>query len=49
MIQLKQLSALETIVDLAIRDGIRASMEYKQIYQLAKSRASSTLTALGIE
>lgn len=46
--QLKQLSALETIVDLAIRDGIRAGMEYKQIYQLAKNRAGAMVSVLAL-
>jgi len=46
--QLKQLSALETIVDLAIRDGIRANMEYKQIYQLAKNRAGAMVGVLAL-
>ena len=46
--QLKQLSALETIVDLAIRDGIRAGMEYKQIYQLAKNRAGAMVGVLAL-
>lgn len=36
--QLKQLTAIETIVDLAIRDGLRAELEYKDIYKLAKLR-----------
>ena len=46
--QLKQLSALETVVDLAIRDGMRANMEYKQIYQLAKNRAGAMVSALAL-
>ena len=36
--QLKQLSIAETIVDLAIRDGLKSEMDYKDIYRLAKSR-----------
>ena len=44
--QLKQLTAIETIVDLAIRDGLKASIEYKDIYKLAKSRAESVGTVL---
>ena len=47
--QLKQLAALETIVDLAIRDGIRANMGYKQIYQLAKVRAGAIVEVLSLE
>lgn len=46
--QLKQLSAIETIVDLAIRDGLKAELEYKDIYQLAKMRASALVDVLKI-
>ena len=46
--QLKQLSAIETIVDLAIRDGLKAELEYKDIYQLAKTRASALVDVLKI-
>ena len=46
--QLKQIAALEMVVDIAIRDGIKAEMPYKQIYQLAKSRADLMVPALGI-
>ena len=46
--QLKQLAALETVVDLAIRDGVRANMEYKQIYQLAKARAGAMVGVLAL-
>ena len=41
--QLKQLAAIETVIDLAIRDGIRAAMEYKDIYNLAKQRAGALI------
>lgn len=37
--QLKQLSKLEESIDIAIRDGLKAKMEYKDIYKLAKERA----------
>lgn len=47
--QLKQLATIETVVDLAIRDGIRANMEYKEIYQLAKNRAISLVGVLEIK
>lgn len=46
--QLKQLATLETVVDLAIRDGIRADLEYKDIYQLAKTRAGALVNVLSI-
>lgn len=42
--KLKQISLIETIVDLAIRDGIRAEMDYKDIYKLAKERASGVVS-----
>ena len=46
--QLKQVAAVETVVDIAIRDGIKANMQYKEIYRLAKSRVNSMSLALGI-
>lgn len=46
---LKQLSVAETIVDLSIRDGIRAGLEYKDIYRLAKQRVADSLQSIGIE
>lgn len=45
---LKQLATIETIVDLAIRDGIRAEMEYKEVYQLAKVRAGALVGVMGL-
>lgn len=45
---LKQIATIELIVDIAIRDGIKAEMPYKEVYKLAKERASSSLVALGI-
>ncbi len=47
--QLKQLAIVEGVVDLAIRDGIRAEMEYKEVYQLAKARAVLVIPALSLE
>ena len=41
--KLKHITLVETIVDLAIRDGILAEMDYKDIYKLAKERASSVV------
>ena len=46
--QLKQVSILEGVVDIAIRDGVKAEMPYKDIYQLAKERASHVVQAVGI-
>lgn len=37
---LDALRLAETMVDVAIRDGLRASLHYKQIYALAKDRVS---------
>lgn len=45
--QLKQIAVLETVVDIAIRDGVRAEMPYKDIYQLAKERATMVVPAIG--
>ena len=47
--KLKQLMVVESIVDLAIRDGIRAEMEYKEVYKLAKTRAALVIPALSLE
>lgn len=46
--QLKQVAILEGVVDIAIRDGMKAEMPYKDIYQLAKERASHVVQAVGI-
>lgn len=46
--QLKQVAILEAVVDIAIRDGVKAEMAYKDIYQLAKERASHVVKAIGI-
>jgi len=45
---LKQLSVVETVVDLAIRDGIAAGMDYKDVYQAAKARAHTVTPALEV-
>ena len=46
---LQKLGALETMVGLAIRDGLRAELDYKEIYQLAKARCLATVQALSIQ
>ena len=46
--QLKQVAILEGVVDIAIRDGVKAEMSYKDIYQLAKERASHVVQAIGV-
>ena len=46
--KLKQVAIVEGIVDLAIRDGLKADMPYKQIYQLAKMRAGLVLPAIAM-
>ena len=45
--QLKQIAILESVVDIAIRDGVKAELPYKDIYQLAKERASHVVKAIG--
>ena len=45
--ELKQVAIVEGIVDLAIRDGLKAEMPYKDIYQLAKARAVLVVPAIG--
>jgi phage regulator Rha-like protein len=39
--QLKRLSAVELMVDIAIRDGLKSGMDYKDVYKLAKARCES--------
>lgn len=46
--QLKQIAILESVVDIAIRDGVKAELPYKDIYQLAKERASHVVKAIGV-
>ena len=38
---LEKLMAVEKCVDIAIRDGLKAKMDYKDIYKLAKERATT--------
>ena len=47
--KLKHVAAVETIVDIAIRDGIKANLHYKEIYRLAKDRVNSLGVALGLK
>lgn len=47
--ELKQVAVVESIVDLAIRDGLKAEMPYKDIYQLAKTRAALVVPAIGMD
>ena len=47
--KLKQVAAVETVVDIAIRDGIKANLHYKEIYRLAKDRVNSLGVALGLK
>lgn len=44
---LKKLSTVESVVDIAIRDGIKAALPYKAIYAMAKERVSLLAPALG--
>lgn len=46
--QLQQIAILEGVVDIAIRDGVKAEMPYKDIYHLAKDRASHVVQAIGV-
>lgn len=39
--QLQQIKVAETIVEMAIRDGLNAGLDYKDIYKLCKERVSS--------
>lgn len=45
---LKKVSAIETVVDIAIRDGINAGLDYKDVYKLAKERAITLIPAIGM-
>ena len=47
--KLKQVAAVETVVDIAIRDGVKANLHYKEIYRLAKDRVNSLGVALGLK
>ena len=46
---LSRISLAEKAVDIAIRDGIRANLEYKDIYRLAKTRCAATVGTLSIK
>ena len=44
---LKKVATVESVVDIAIRDGIKAGLPYKAIYAMAKERVLSLAPALG--
>lgn len=44
---LDRLRIAEIMIDVAIRDGMRAGLHYKQIYRVAKDRVSGLLPLLG--
>jgi len=43
---LQQIKVAETIVEMAIRDGLKAELPYKEIYKLCKDRVSSIASVL---
>ena len=43
---LQQIKIAETIVEMAIRDGLKADLPYKDIYKLCKDRVSSIASVL---
>ena len=43
---LQQIKVAETIVEMAIRDGLKAELPYKDIYKLCKDRVSSIAAVL---
>ena len=43
---LQQIKVAETIVEMAIRDGLKAELPYKDIYKLCKDRVSSIASVL---
>lgn len=46
---LAKIAQVEQVIDLAIRDGLKAKMSYKDIYKLAKMRAESvSVEVIGI-
>ena len=47
--QLQLLKLAETIVEIAIRDGIKAEFDYKDIYRLCKDRVSDVLAQLKLK
>lgn len=46
--QLQLLKLAETLVEIAIRDGIKAKLDYKDIYTLCKDRVSDVLKQLSL-
>jgi phage regulator Rha-like protein len=47
--QLQLLSVAENMVAIAIRDGLKADLDYRQIYALCKDRLQSIIAALAIK
>jgi len=47
--QLQLLKLAETMVEIAIRDGLKAELHYKDIYRLCKDRVSDVLVKLMIK
>ena len=47
--QLQSIRIAETMVEIAIRDGLKANMNYKDIYKLCKDRVSSIASTLTIK
>lgn len=47
--QLQLLKIAETLVEIAIRDGLKANLNYKDIYRLCKDRVSDILEQLKIK
>ena len=46
--QLQQLGIIESVILLAINEGIEQNLPYKEIYQSAKERAQSLVAAFGV-
>lgn len=44
--KLQQIKVAETIIEIAIRDGLKAELGYKEIYKLCKDRVSSIASVL---
>lgn len=47
--QLQLLKIAETLVEIAIRDGLKAELHYKDIFRLCKDRVSDVLTQLKLK
>ena len=47
--QLQLLKIAETLVEIAIRDGLKAELHYKDIYRLCKDRVSDVLAQLKLK